>query len=407
MTKLIYIVGLFLFSNIAIGQTQNYWTKKSDFTGLKRERAVSFSINGKGYVATGVDTTDLVQNDLWEYDPTTDSWTQMADILGDSRRNAIGFAIDDKGYIGTGMNHSEAGFGTTLSDFIQYDPVSNTWTSKANFPGSSGNGVYFATGFSADSKGYICGGKRGPNNYTAEFWEYKPLTDSWIQRQDFPGGVRYQLCSFTVDNLAYIGLGIDQDVYRKDIWEYNPSTNLWAQKNDFLGGERGAVSTFSLGQRGFICLGSDGGFKGDLWEYNPFSDAWSIRSNYGGSDRKNAIAFTIGDSAFVGTGKGVSGKKMSMYVYTPYAILSTQENSAIDYVQVYPNPITDKINININSNQVKYATIVDVNGKIIVSVSVDYQQLSLNRENQPSGLYFLILQDQNNTIIQTKKLIFK
>ena len=98
---------------------------------------------------------------------------------------------------------------------------------------------------------------------------------------------------------------------------------------------------------------------------------------------------------------------MSMYVYTPYAILSTNDNSAIDYLSIYPNPITDKINLKINSDEVKSATIIDVNGKIIVNTEIDKSQLTLYRENSPSGLYFLILQDQNNTILETKKLIFK
>jgi N-acetylneuraminic acid mutarotase len=405
MTKIIYTLSVFFISTLGFSQTQNYWTKKKDFTGLKRERAVAFSINGKGYVATGVDTADVVHKDLWEYDPTLDSWTQKADIAS-VRRNAVGFAINDKGYVGTGMDSVSASLGNTLTDFWEYDPTLNTWAAKANFPGSAGVGVYFATGFSADSKGYICGGKRGPNNYTAEFWEYKPLTDSWIQRQDFPGGVRYQLCSFTVDNLAYVGLGVDQDVYRKDLWQYNPATNTWLQKNDFLGGERGAVSTFTLGQRGFICLGSDGGYKGDLWEYNPFSDAWSVRANFGGSERKNSIAFTIGDSAFVGIGKGISGKKSSLYVYTPYAVLSTGKNT-LGKILVYPNPIEDKINIILNSTHSKFITIVDINGRTITHLKTNDNTLLLDRNNQPSGIYFLIVQDDNNRIIHSQKLIYK
>lgn len=405
MTKYIYLLGLFLFSTQGFSQTQNFWTKKGDFSGLKRERAVSFSINGKGYVGTGVDTADIVHKDFWEYDPNMDSWTQKADIAS-VRRNAIAFAINDKGYVGTGMDSVSASLGNTLADFWEFDPALNTWTAKTNFPGSSGTGIYFATGFSADSKGYICGGKRGPNNYTAELWEYKPLTDSWIQRQDFPGGVRYQLCSFSIDNLAYIGLGVDQDVYRKDLWQYNPATNTWAQKNDFLGGERGAVCTFSLGQRGFICLGSDGGYKGDLWEYNPFSDSWSIRANFGGSERKNAVAFTIGDSAFVGTGKGISGKKMSMYVYTPYAILSNGENE-LEKITVFPNPVEDKINLTLNYTGTKYVTIIDINGKKVSEVKTNESNLVIDRDNQVSGIYFLIVEDENKTLIHSQKLIFK
>ena len=405
MTKIIYLLGLFLFSTLGYSQTQNFWEKKSEFSGLKRERAVAFSINGKGYVGTGVDTADIVHKDLWEYDPTLDSWTQKAD-LASVRRNAVAFAINDKGYVGTGMDSVSAGLGNTLTDFWEYDPTLNAWTSKSDFPGSSGVGIYFATGFSADSKGYICGGKRGPNDYTDEFWEYKPLTDSWIQRQDFPGGVRYQLSSFAVDNLGYVGLGIDQDVYRKDLWQYNPSTNNWMQKNDFLGGERGAVCTFSLGQRGFICLGSDGGYKGDLWEYNPFSDSWSVRANFGGSERKNAVAFTIGDSAFVGTGKGNSGKKNSMYVYTPYAVLSTYENNFTN-ISVFPNPIEDLIHIVLNLAETKLITIVDINGRMVSQRKTNETSLIIERGNETSGTYFLVVQDKNNTIIHSQKLIYK
>ncbi len=406
MIKLFYISSIILFSTFSYGQTQNYWTKKADFSGLKRERAVAFSANGKGYVGTGVDTSDTVFKDFWSYDPQLNTWTQVADLPGSVRRNAISFSIQDKGYVGTGMNHVQASLGNTLSDFWEYDPTLNTWTAKSSFPGSAGGGVYFATGFTADNKGYICGGKRGPNNYTAEFWEYKPLTDSWAQRQDFPGGVRYQLCSFTVDNLAYVGLGIDQDVYRKDIWQYNPATNAWTEKNDFLGGERGGVCTFSLGQRGFICLGSDGGYKGDLWEYNPFSDAWSIRANYGGSERKNAVAFTLGDSAFVGTGKGISGKKSSVHMYSPYNVLSTQELNSLNSFKIFPTVVQHNINIQSNYQSAIEVKLFNMNGQCVYQQITSDNHIELSSSDYQSGMYFITLSDLSQTLLYSQKIIF-
>ena len=47
------------------GQAPNSWLKKNDFAGLKRERAVAFSIGDFGYVGTGVDTVEIVHNDFW------------------------------------------------------------------------------------------------------------------------------------------------------------------------------------------------------------------------------------------------------------------------------------------------------------------------------------------------------
>jgi len=77
MSKYIGCIILLVLPFIGSTQTENYWTKKSDFAGLKRERAVAFSIGDYGYVGTGVDTAEIVHNDLWKYDPTLDTWTHM------------------------------------------------------------------------------------------------------------------------------------------------------------------------------------------------------------------------------------------------------------------------------------------------------------------------------------------
>ena len=405
MKNVILILGVLFLTTFGFSQTQNFWTKKADFSGLKRERSVAFSINGKGYVGTGVDTTSAVKKDFWEYDPIVNAWTQKADLIGVERRNAIAFSINGKGYVGTGMDNAEASLGSALSDFMEFDPISNTWSNKANFPGSFGSGIYFATGFSADSKGYICCGKRGPNNYSDEFWEYKPTTDSWLQRQSFPGGVRYQLSSFVINNLAYIGLGIDQDVYRKDLWEYNPATNNWIAKNDFLGGERGAASTFNLGSRGFISAGTDGGFKNDLWEYNPFEDSWSIRANFGGSERKNAVSFTINEKAYMGTGKGVSGKKMSFYEYTPYDnVLAIQSIESKFNINVFPNPVSDYLTINTTDYSEFSVSIYTLTGKLVVNQKANSNTLLINCIELKSGVYILCLNSNTNQLIYSKQL---
>src|SRR5688500_16380638 len=149
------ILGLFALVTTVVNAQQNVWTKKMNFGGLKRERAVSFAIGNYGYVGTGEDTVNMTHNDLWQYDPSLDVWTQKANLPGPCRRNAVGFAIGNKGYIGTGIDSSESFAGVKLADFWEYDPTGNSWTAKANYPGGSGAGVYYAAGFSTDTKGYI------------------------------------------------------------------------------------------------------------------------------------------------------------------------------------------------------------------------------------------------------------
>lgn len=399
----IITLSIVVLSFCSFGQTENYWTKKADFSGLKRERAVAFSIGDFGYIGTGVDTAEVVHKDFWKYDPSLDIWTQIADIPGSERRNAVAFTIGDFGYVGTGMDSVVASaFGSqTLSDFYQFDPLSNSWTQKASFPGNLGNGIYFATAFAIDLKGYLCGGKMGPNNYSNQLWEYKPSVDQWTQLTNFPGGVRYQLASFAIDFKAYVGFGTDQDIYRKDLWEFDATTNQWTAKANFPASERASATTFTIGQRGFVTGGANGGLLDDLWEYNPFTDSWSVKATYGGSPRKNAIGFVVNGKAYVGTGKGYSGKKASMHEYTPGAVLGTGEIEI--ELAMYPNPTTDYVNLNYIAEQIDEIELYSISGEKLVSGSgIETIQVS----GFASGNY-IVVGRKDNQIVSTQSLIIQ
>ncbi|MBI4726765.1 hypothetical protein HY768_06025 [candidate division TA06 bacterium] len=54
------------------------------------------------YILTGKRGNYLT--DLWEYDTTSDTWTRKADFPGTPRDRAVGFSIGTKGYIGTGAS---------------------------------------------------------------------------------------------------------------------------------------------------------------------------------------------------------------------------------------------------------------------------------------------------------------
>jgi N-acetylneuraminic acid mutarotase len=200
-------------------------------------------------------------------------------------------------------------------------------------------------------------------------WEYKPGNNQWIQRASFPGGVRYQMLSFVVGSKAYVGMGTDQNIFKKDMYCYDPGANSWQAIAPFPAYERGAASTFTLEERGFVCLGNNGGLLSDLIEYNPESDAWTLRAAFGGSERKSAISFVIDNKAYVGTGKGYSGKKDSWYVYAPsnYAALEELEVA----LSSYPNPVAEHLNIaGLQGNQINLA--------IYNALGVKVRELDLN-----------------------------
>lgn len=412
MRKLLFI-ALISCSTISFGQ-QNDWDKRATFLGQKRARAVAFAIGDYGYVGTGIDTAEMTHNDLWRFDPSTNSWSQMADMYdsnlvmtGSVRRNAVAVTVGNLGYVGLGMDSAQASFGTELNDWWAYDAVSNTWELKASYPGGYdwtnnywGAGVYFATAFEAGGKAYVCGGKMGPDTYAADLWEYDPQLDSWTRKADFPGLDRYQLSSFSVDGKGYVGMGVDHDLFRKDWWQYNPQTDSWAQVSNLPGVERGAASTFVIGQRGFVVFGSDGGYKDELWEYNPFTDSWQIRANFPGGERKNAIAFAIGDSAYAGTGQGASGKRRNFYVYYPLFPVGMSEN--YKEFKIYPNPASYELNVSsLNGLNVNRVEIYNTKGQFILSS----QESKIDIGHLESGSYILNIFDENQKHITSEQII--
>lgn len=402
MKKLVFAFTFVFLAGFAFSQTQNFWTKRADYPGLKRTRAVAFTVDDYAYVGTGVDTAEAVRNDFWKYDPIMDSWSQVADMPGTARRNAVAFSIGSYGYVGTGMSHNESAFGSTLSDFWKYNPALNNWSSISSYPGGFGGGIYFATGFSIGNKGYVCGGKMGPNNYTSQLWEYNPTTDQWTQKTSFPGGVRYQLCSFTINNSAFVGLGTDNDMFRDDIWEYKPSNDQWIQRADLPASERSGAATFTIDQRGYVCMGNNGGLLDDLWEYNPYEDHWEVRDNYSGSRRKWAVGFDLLGKGYVGLGDGYSGKKQSMYMYTPLEGLGVDENDLS--IDLYPNPTTDYIYINSEPGEIKNLKLYNSVGQVVLNL--DYTE-KINVEKYLSGSYILAAFDANNNLIGKETIIIR
>ena len=383
----------------------NDWIKKETFAGGKRERAIAFSIGGRGYIGCGQDTAEQIRKDLWEYDSGTNSWTQKADLPGSFRRNAFAFGIGNSGYVGGGVNHAVSWMGIILADFWEYNAVTNSWIQRANCPIYGGAGVYYSTGFSINGRGYVCCGKVGQSTYTNQLWEYNPVTNGWVQRAPFPGGVRYAISSFVIGNFGYVGMGAGEDFFLNDFYRYSPSTNSWQQIASFPGSPRFSCSAFSLIGKGFVVLGGDGGYRDELFEYDPNSDFWMIRAPFQGGARRNAAAFVIGNKAYVGTGKGATGKRRDFWEYTPL-VLGVNDMASGSF-SVFPNPVTESFSFSLGpdwENRKCLVEIFDHSGKLILSRENYLPGEKISRGEISSGVYFFKL--SLSSVSLSGKLIF-
>jgi N-acetylneuraminic acid mutarotase len=195
--------------------SSNTWVEKNGFQGDPREDAVAFTIESFGYLGTGINKFDQLTDDFYRYDPALNMWSNIKKIPG-IRRAAVSFSINGKGYVGTGNDG-------TLSDIFikdcwEYDPASNTWTQKSDLPG---NGREEAVGFSINDKGYIVSGLEEIFTFPKkkDCWEYNPANDSWTQKNNFEGSERTSAATFVIGNNAYLGTG-SGSASMNDFWIY-------------------------------------------------------------------------------------------------------------------------------------------------------------------------------------------
>src|SRR5580693_4115375 len=146
------------------------------------------------------------------------TWLQMASMPDTGRGYDIGFSIDSFGYAGLGYNlDSTKGY----HDLWQYNPRTNSWTQKANFPGKAR--VLPAT-FVIGHKAFVVTGTNDPWNDTCynECWEYDASADLWTRKTNFHGVSRAASVGFAIGGKGYIGTGMDSNYnVHNDFWRYD------------------------------------------------------------------------------------------------------------------------------------------------------------------------------------------
>ena len=105
----------------------------------ERACATCFVYDDKAYVFGGRDNNGICKNDLWRYDPVTDSWTDLGDTPLSPRLNATACVTTDAVYIGLGYVNvgSHSGYyqdSSYLRDWYRFQPESHSFTRLDPYP---------------------------------------------------------------------------------------------------------------------------------------------------------------------------------------------------------------------------------------------------------------------------------
>jgi N-acetylneuraminic acid mutarotase len=304
------------------------WTTKTPMP-TARMLPASGVVDGKIYVIGGLEAAyQPALSIVEEYDPVTDSWARKEDML--TRRLGHGVSVVDGNIYVIGGMTSGPGIWSGIQDSVEvYDPVTNTWTTKAPIPTAR---VWLSTSV-VDGKIYAIGGAPLTKEPLATVEVYDPATDTWTTKTPMPTA-RTSHAAAVVDGIIYVigGGTVSADPGGFSVVEaYNPVTDTWTRKAD-IPEPRASLSAGMVGGKiyafGGIPTFADPHLHGKrtVYEYDPSKDLTALIHQFNinkcfaeaGNDSV-CITIKLNDPAGV----------------TLWAEIETPDQTSIDSVQLF------------------------------------------------------------------------
>jgi N-acetylneuraminic acid mutarotase len=178
------------------------WTQLNDFPGNPVGGAMVFKLYNKIYAGYGTTNFNQPQSIMYEYNPAVDTWYSLG-ATSFSWQSSAYFTLNTKGYVATcGLVNQPV-----TQDMFSYDPLTNSWTQETGFPGQARCG---AMGFSIGGSGYV--GFGDINNWTLrrDLYEYGPNGFTGMNEMEREGVYLYPACAS--DRIYLSGVKTDAPV---------------------------------------------------------------------------------------------------------------------------------------------------------------------------------------------------
>jgi N-acetylneuraminic acid mutarotase len=191
----------------------------------------TYSYHAGGYSFTTFNNL----NSLYRYDPVANSWTTLAPMpTAAIMPSAVYYPTTNKIYVFGG---EDANTGTNFNITRIYNIATNTWTTGANMPDVRS---FMASGYnSANGKIYLVSGYNTGTVDSAQpdTWEYDPVANTFTSKADFPhpaGG----MASGVINGHLYVAGGRDAANLNINLnWDYDIAANTWTQRADMPGAQ--------------------------------------------------------------------------------------------------------------------------------------------------------------------------
>lgn len=256
------------------------WTTKPNMPTERVGFGIAATSEGKIYVIGGLDDDSdgpiNVYNTVEEYDPSTDIWSTKQNMP--TARFWLGAATSSNGKIYAIGGTDPYGAGR-LNVVEEYDPATDTWTSKTAMP-TAREGMAILT--ASNAKIYAMGGyPENPNTggYSRIVEEYDPVTDTWATKANLPYAAAY-VGAAEINGKIYVIPELGSGYYSVQI--YDLASDTWTTGTSiptsryFLGITAHNGKIYAIG--GFSRSGPGGTIQNSVATvevYDPATNTWS------------------------------------------------------------------------------------------------------------------------------------
>lgn len=364
---------------------------------FRTDHSFGFAIDSTGYLLGG-QTEDGFSAAFYSYSPDQDEWTQLPDFPGGTRGYGIGDVWENKAYFGFGLGiRPDSIEAIQQNDLWVFDPSTNTWTELSPCPCLPRLHPAFVT-----HKGNIyvgLGSAAGVGNLD-DWWAYNIATDTWTQKTFFPSHTRHHPYQFAIGDHVYTGFGhgsVEPKIY--DTWyQYDPENDSWLQVASIPGEARVAGTQFSHNGFGYVLSGDgddhDSMETGEFWRYDANADQWDELPPHPGTSRWAPASFIIDHEIYIINGYSFGEYQDEAYKYdlgdpsTNTADLSEKDIN----LNVYPNPFIDELSIQWDGLDFPNGAVIrllDLYGRIVYHTTTNSSDTQVLFPDLNPGLYSL------------------
>ena len=279
---------------------------------VPRASAAACTLGDKGYVFGGRAQDGTYLNDLWCYEPQTDSWTKTDTLPGQRRVKPLLFTDGEALYAGFGFSggrvYDEDSY---LKDFWRYTPADGQWEQLSKGPN---NNTISPVPYLVGQKIYLL--YSTGTSHTEEIKVYDIPTNRWdIVKED--GGradERFAAAGGQCGGRCFFGTGLNKYNLR-EWYEVDLPANSWTERSRIPGKGRELCAycateryIYLFGGRYFAGEHTGGEVFDEYLRYSADEDRWERCGTMPCGRGENMIAFRIGEKVYFGLGEDAEGR---------------------------------------------------------------------------------------------------